>query len=125
MVDFTRLLLATEMTGAKTYWHMAPPDRSVSGNSTTSLSARSGTSAIPMAYNSAFRENYMVGNLGMTDVTCTTWFGTESIYVHLINFLPVTAITAELFDKRKLFVCSVMFLFRIAYVQPSQQHVFS
>ncbi len=35
----------------------------------------------------------------MTDATCTTWFGTENVYVHLINFMPITAITAELFNK--------------------------
>mmetsp|Transcript_32239 Transcript_32239/g.56125 ORF Transcript_32239/g.56125 Transcript_32239/m.56125 type:complete len:1316 (+) Transcript_32239:58-4005(+) len=105
MVDFARLLLAMEVTGAKTYWHMTPPKESTSGsgtkNNTTTLASTGGsTSLVPVAYdNSAFRENYMVGNLGMTDVTCTTWFGTENIYVHLINFLPVTAITAELFDK--------------------------
>ncbi|KAL7543920.1 hypothetical protein ACHAXR_013299 [Thalassiosira sp. AJA248-18] len=102
MVDFARLLLATEMTGAKTYWHMTPPQDS-SGSSTnsttTTLASAGGKSLIPVPYNSAFRGQYMVGNLGMTDVTCTTWFGTENIYVHLINFMPVTAITAELFDK--------------------------
>lgn len=101
MVDLARLLLATEVTGAKTYWHMLPT-QDASGNgtnkSTTSASA-SATSLIPSPYNSAFRKNYMIGNLGMTDATCTTWFGTENIYVHLINFMPVTAITAELFDK--------------------------
>lgn len=102
IVDYTRLLLATEMTGAKTYWHMMPPKDSSSGigsNSTRSLANAGRTSLVPVSYNSEFRKNYMVGNLGMTDVTCTTWFGTESIYVHLINFMPVTAITAELFDK--------------------------
>jgi endoglucanase Acf2 len=94
MVDFARLLLATEITGAKTYWHMTP---SSSGGNSTDASVKA--SVIPKPYNPTFRENYMVGNLGMTDATCTTWFGTENIYVHLINFMPVTAITAELFDK--------------------------
>ena len=83
---------------------------SVGANSTsTTLAAskKSDTSLVlPVAYgNSAFRKNYMVGNLGMTDVTCTTWFGNENIYVHLINFMPVTAITAELFDKGKPVSC--------------------
>ena len=113
MVDYARLLLATEITGAKTYWHMTPNTKggaSVGSNSTsTTLAAskKSDTSLVlPVAYgNSAFRKNYMVGNLGMTDVTCTTWFGNENIYVHLINFMPVTAITAELFDKGKPVSC--------------------
>lgn len=114
MVDYTRLLLAMEITGAKTYWHMTPPPRSngnggnsngsIKSNNTisavsSSTSGGSATSLVPVPFNPAFRENYMVGNLGMSDVTCTTWFGTDNIYVHLINFMPVTAITAELFDE--------------------------
>lgn len=72
-VDFARLLLATEMTGAKTYWHMAPPDDgNASGglgktvNSTTSadseftVDASSGTWKPPVPYNSIFQKNYMV-----------------------------------------------------------------
>lgn len=140
MVDFARLLLATEVTGAKTYWHMTPPQDSI--NSTTSVGV-GGAGLVPLAYNPVFRGNYMVGNLGMTDVvsqlplffgtvpcakpndqtipvpldaenqTCTTWFGTENVYVHLINFMPVTAITAELFDKGKFEeVWSVWIAFR-------------
>jgi len=38
-----------------------------------------------------------VGNLGMLDALCSTWFGTENLYVHMINFIPVTSITGELF----------------------------
>jgi hypothetical protein len=90
-----------EITGAKTYWHMTPPLHDSGGsdtNRTSRLSSVNSKSLIPEVYNSAFRQNYMVGNLGMTDATCTTWFGTESIYVHLINFMPVTSITNELFD---------------------------
>jgi len=77
-VDFTRLLLGTEIRGAKTYWHM--------DDSTTS-------------YDGDFSRNYMVGNVGMFDLTLTTWFGTKQLYVHMINFMPVTAITRLLFDK--------------------------
>ena len=106
MVDYTRLLLATEMTGAKTYWHMTAPTQgkksaatSSSGSSNATLPSNKGPSLIPIAYDAEFRKNYMVGNLGMTDVTSTTWFGNDNIYVHLINFMPVTAITSELFDK--------------------------
>ena len=93
IVNYARLLLATEITGAKTYWHMTPR----STNKTTTPA--SGLSLLPVPYNSIFQQNYMVGNLGMTDATATTWFGTEPVYVHLINFMPVTAVTAELFDK--------------------------
>ena len=109
IVNFARLLLATELTGAKTYWHMTPSDdtnsRHLLTNSTVVHSWKP-----PAAYNSEFQANYMVGNLGMTDATCTTWFGTENIYVHLINFMPVTAITSELFDKGKYHLRTVQVL---------------
>lgn len=46
--DFARLLLATELRGAKTYWHMMPPE-SNSKNQTSGLSI----------YSPEFSENYM------------------------------------------------------------------
>lgn len=33
----------------------------------------------------------------MLDALCTTWFGTQNLYVHMINLIPVTSITGELF----------------------------
>ena len=91
--DFHRLLLAMEVRGAKTYWHMMPPSTSSdSSNSTTT------TPTWPTVYSPRFAKNYMVGNLGMLDAICSTWFGTENLYVHMINFLPVTAITRYLFN---------------------------
>jgi endoglucanase Acf2 len=53
----------------------------------------------PIVYNPGFLKNYMVGNLGMTDVVCSTWFGTANLYVHMINFMPLTAITSVLFNE--------------------------
>ncbi|KAL3790673.1 hypothetical protein HJC23_009773 [Cyclotella cryptica] len=97
LVNFARLLLATELTGAKTYWHMVPQVEN--GDQSAGNRRLVNSWQPPRAYSSLFEKNYMVGNLGMTDVTCTTWFGTEKVYVHLINFMPVTAITSELFDK--------------------------
>ena len=77
-----------EIRGAKTYWHIKP--HSISDDF---VSER-------IIYPERFTSNnYMVGNLGMNDVTATTWFGTKSIYVHMINFMPVTAITRKLFDQ--------------------------
>lgn len=84
--DFARLLLAMEIRGARTYWHMLP---SKSKNETDTISA----------YSPQFTENYMVGNLGMLDALCSTWFGNEELYVHMINFLPVTAATGDLFGS--------------------------
>ena len=79
------------LIGAKTYWHMT--------TNSTQPALESDSNLIPAPYSPKFRQNLMVGNLGMSDVVVETWFGTESIYVHLINFLPVTSISAALFDK--------------------------
>merc|ERR1712176_947755 len=50
-------------------------------------------------YNAEFSENYMVGNIGMLDAICSTWFGTPKLYVHMINFIPLTSVTGELFKR--------------------------
>jgi endo-1,3(4)-beta-glucanase len=89
--DFARLLLATEIRGAQTYWHMLPPD----DNSKNVTSAKFAT-----IYSPEFARNYMVGNLGMLDAVSSTWFGTSSLYVHMINEMPVTAITSTLFNTK-------------------------
>ena len=86
--DFARLLLATEIRGARMYWHMSP---------TRSQGKRKGPIP-PKTYSKEFSRNYMVGNLGMMDAVCSTWFGTKELYVHMINFLPVTSATGELFS---------------------------
>ncbi|KAL7574843.1 hypothetical protein ACA910_010680 [Epithemia clementina (nom. ined.)] len=83
--DFARLLLSLEITGAQTYWHMAPKTNN--------------TATLPSVYPEAFSRNYMVGNIGMNDAICSTWFGTNPLYVHMINFLPLTAASGELFGK--------------------------
>jgi len=78
--NFSRLLLAMELRSAKTYWHIY--------------------STSPFAKLTPFsNENFMVGNLGGLDVTSSTWFGNKAIYVHLINILPITSITEELFNE--------------------------
>jgi Glycosyl hydrolase family 81 C-terminal domain/Glycosyl hydrolase family 81 N-terminal domain len=86
--DFARILLATEIRGAQLYWHMHPPAQ---GNNSEAMK-------IPV-YSPSFAKNYMVGNLGMLDAVASTWFGTESLYVHMINEIPVTAVTEQLFSK--------------------------
>ena len=87
VTDFARLLLATEIRGAKTYWHMLPPKYS------------SNSSIVSKIYNPNFQGHYMVGNVGMLDVALNTWFGNETLYVHMINAIPITAATAILFDE--------------------------
>ena len=85
--DFARLLLSLEISGAQTYWHMVPAEQT--NSSVTG----------PSIYPEAFSRNYMVGNIGMNDAVCSTWFGTQPLYVHMINFLPVTSAAGELFGK--------------------------
>ena len=88
VTDFSRLLLSTEIRSTKMYWHMLPP--SVTGNITTFH---------PHLYPSEFEENYMVGNLGMLDVTANTWFGNDPLYVHMINAIPITSASNLLFEE--------------------------
>ena len=83
--DYLRLLLATEIRGAKSYWQMMPPSRTRSSRL--------------QRYDSTFTKNYMVGNLGMLDAVSSTYFANELFYVHLINILPITAITFEVFGE--------------------------
>merc|ERR1712130_289886 len=78
-----------ELRGVRTYWHMMPQN---TGDAKKD----------ERLYNPIFAKHYMVGNLGMMDATVSTWFGNNPLYVHMINFLPVTAITRELFDKSYL-----------------------
>jgi len=86
-INFAKLLLAMEIRGAKTYWHMLPQH---------DVDGMDSIHSMPL-YNNEFEEGLMVGNLGMMDVTVSTWFGAKRLYVHMINFMPVTAITKELF----------------------------
>jgi endo-1,3(4)-beta-glucanase len=89
-VNYHKLLLAMEIRGAKTYWHMVPPNKTAGMESLHSGNI----------YDPTFESSYMVGNLGMMDVTIATWFGTKPLYVHMINLMPVTSITRELFNKK-------------------------
>lgn len=83
--DFARLLLATEIRGAQMYWHIHNPQ----------ASNRTNVSSI---YPPDFTiDGDMVGNMGMLDAIKSTWFGTNELYIHLINFIPVTTITGALF----------------------------
>jgi endo-1,3(4)-beta-glucanase len=89
-ITFAKMLLAMEIRGAKTYWHMISPDEVSDDDPIHSK----------LIYPNDFTKSMMVGNLGMNDVTVSTWFGTKPLYVHMINFMPVTAITSELFSKQ-------------------------
>lgn len=40
----------------------------------------------------------MVGNVGMLDVAVNTWFGADSLYIHMINAIPITAVSNVLFE---------------------------
>mmetsp|Transcript_12592 Transcript_12592/g.29800 ORF Transcript_12592/g.29800 Transcript_12592/m.29800 type:complete len:1023 (-) Transcript_12592:20-3088(-) len=88
ITDFSRLLLSTEIRSAKTYWHMLPSSVREENNSSS-----------PQIYPPVFEENYMVGNVGMLDVTASTWFGDDPLYVHMINCIPITAVSRLLLDE--------------------------
>lgn len=49
-------------------------------------------------YDGIFAAGRMVGNIGGLDVTASTWFGSQLEYVHGINIMPLTPVTAALFD---------------------------
>lgn len=87
LTDFARLLFAMEVRGAQTYWHMLPQE------------ALGNYSKASPVYSATFKENYMVGNVGMLDVAVNTWFGNDALYVHMINAIPITAATAVLFNE--------------------------
>jgi len=91
--NFLRLLLSMELRGAKTYWHLLP--------TSTSTKKETLRRRFTLVYGNSpnFKNNYMVGNLGMLDVECSSHFSDEIYLVHLKNLLPITAITSELFSK--------------------------
>lgn len=88
LTDFARLLFAMEVRGAQTYWHMMPKG------------ALEDNSKAVQVYSTTFQRNYMVGNVGMLDVSANTWFGNDALYVHMINAIPITSATAVLFDSK-------------------------
>lgn len=53
----------------------------------------------PHLYPPKFEENYMVGNVGMLDMTANTWFGNDPLYVHMINAIPITAVSNVLLEE--------------------------
>ena len=88
VTDFARLLLSTEIRSAKMYWHMLPSSARDENNCPYS-----------QIYPSVFEENFMVGNVGMLDATASTWFGDKPLYVHMINCIPITAVSNLLLEK--------------------------
>ncbi|KAG5183806.1 glycosyl hydrolase family 81-domain-containing protein, partial [Tribonema minus] len=73
--DWGRILLAGELRSTDKYWHMRN-DSDV--------------------YDSIFASNRMVGVVGGLDAVDVTWFGDNVEYVHGINMMPFTPISAEL-----------------------------
>ena len=51
-------------------------------------------------YPEKFKKNLIVGVLWNTKVDYTTFFGSNTEYIHGIQFLPFTPITEEYLDKR-------------------------
>mmetsp|Transcript_8074 Transcript_8074/g.28313 ORF Transcript_8074/g.28313 Transcript_8074/m.28313 type:complete len:370 (+) Transcript_8074:1711-2820(+) len=77
LADWNRVLLASEIRSAKTYYHMDPQDPK-------------------SPYPKAFAKNRMVGVLGSLSTGSVTWFGPSKALSHGIQILPVTPITEEL-----------------------------
>lgn len=78
---FAHTLLEMEVHSTKTYWHMSTDDSK------------------PVIYDAMFAANLMVGNIGGLDVTASTWFGSKLEYLHGINMMPLTPVTALLFEQ--------------------------
>lgn len=77
LTRFAQMMMSMEVQAVKTYWHMKDD------------------SAV---YDRIFVSNRMVGNVGALDVTASTWFGNKREYVSGINMMPVSPLTALLFD---------------------------
>ncbi|KAH9094705.1 hypothetical protein LEN26_018109 [Aphanomyces euteiches] len=75
--NYARLLLATELRSSKTYWHIS-------------------SSQSPTIYEPAFAGNKIVGVLSEIDAVYSTWFGDLPAFIHGIQTIPVTPITAYL-----------------------------
>lgn len=75
---YARLLLALELRATKKYWHMRENSQ---------------------VYEPIFARNAMVGVVGEMSVTFSTWFGSNPEYVHGINMIPFTPITAQLMNE--------------------------
>lgn len=81
--ELTRLshtMLTMEIQSTKVYWHMTD-------------------ASVPDIYDPIFAANRMLGNIGAIDITSSTWFGSKYEFVHGINMMPLTPITAILFDQ--------------------------
>ncbi|KAF0690325.1 Aste57867_18256 [Aphanomyces stellatus] len=75
--NYARLLLATEIRSTQLYWQMS--------------AAQS-----PTIYEPTFSANKMVGVLSDMDAVYSTWFGDRPAFIHGIQIIPVTPITASL-----------------------------
>eukprot|EP01039_Chlorochromonas_danica_P006287 gene6287-6932_t len=75
---FSLTLLAMEVQATQTYWHMSNDDM----------------------YDNVFSARRMLGNIGALDATTTTWFGGDIEMVHGINMMPLSPVSALLFDSQ-------------------------
>ena len=74
--QFAHTIVSMEIQSVQHYWHMSNSE----------------------IYDGIFAAGRMVGNIGGLDVTASTWFGSQLEYVHGINIMPLTPVTAALFD---------------------------
>lgn len=83
-VNYARLLLATEIQGAKTYWHMYP-----------SYSASDPLNPYP---EQGLRELITIGNVEDWQAGAWLFWGNQKVQIAAIQQLPVTPISEVLYD---------------------------
>lgn len=83
LLHTSSLALAMEIQAVQVYWHMSDD---------------LGEKGAKGIYDAVFAAKRMVGNIGALDVTTDTWFSGDIEAVHGINMLPLSPVTAVLFD---------------------------
>ncbi|ETW09748.1 hypothetical protein H310_00233 [Aphanomyces invadans] len=78
--EYARLLLAMEVRATQLYWHIPAVQT-------------------PTIYEPLFAANKMAGVVSEMDVVYSTWFGDRPAYIHGIQVIPVTPITAVLLPE--------------------------
>ncbi|RHY26521.1 hypothetical protein DYB32_007534 [Aphanomyces invadans] len=78
--EYARLLLAMEVRATQLYWHIPAVQT-------------------PTIYEPLFAANKMAGVVSEMDVVYSTWFGDRPAYIHGIQVIPVTPITAVLLPQ--------------------------
>jgi hypothetical protein len=97
---FAKALLSMEIYSVRTYWHMNPSTTSYVSSSFHIVDDDDVDQCNSKhVYDDIFARRIMVGNVGEMDITSHLWFGSAIEMVAGINMLPLSPITASLFDS--------------------------